>query len=139
MVARRRTRLLRKAQFTGSQRDWDLQKRVERAIKHLVKKKKKVSFAQFTEEVQTMQLSEAHSTINRIVRAEKCYAARYTATGAGLDPNTYTAFFGTQSQPPRPVYFSPIQFAVAPTFLPRIAEYIRHIPRKKAPAPYLMI
>ena len=138
-MAKQRSVAYRHAKQVNTSEAWAAHKRIYKAIKKAVPLQKAERFHQFSEEIRAMQPSQAQITINRIIRVKKGYATKHRATGSGLDPAAFTAFYAEQCKPPRPVHFPNTPFDVHDGFEDMISEAVRNAPTKKAPGPDLVI
>ena len=89
-MAKKRTRLYKKASSTNTTEDCDRYRAVNKRIKQVVKKKKHDSFKKFADGLLRSSPTEVTKTVNRITKAKKWYQTKHTVVGKSLTPDVMT-------------------------------------------------
>lgn len=138
-LAKKRTRLYKRAQQLDTQQAWDSHKETDKRIKQIVRLRKREQFQNFAEGLQNVRPGAAQTMINRISRIKKGYAAKHCAVGLKLDPEDMTNYIHETCQAPRALHLEQLSFAVSDRMAKEVHRAVKCAPINKAPGPDLLI
>lgn len=138
-LAKKRTRLYKRARRTNEASHWDEYSTLDKEIKRITRKEKQKRFQRFAQDASEASANTQQTLINRITSAKRRITSRQTIVGHNLDRSEFTEHLANTTRATKEVEYKKERFTSPQEDKEILVDIIKRLPNGKAPGVDLIV